>query len=253
MRVALIQLDPAWEDAAANHVRAERRLREAAALGARLAVLPEMFNVGFTMDTSLAEPAEGPTETMLREAADGLGMWILAGIPETPGPRNMAVLVSPAGEVRRYAKIHPFSFGDETKHYAAGDRVVTWEVEGLRVTPFVCYDLRFPEPFRLAADDTDAYVVIANWPERRARHWRTLLRARAIEDQAFVLGVNRVGEGGGLAYAGNSAAVDPWGETLVEGAGQESVLVADIDPAAVTRARASFPPLRDRRPDAYRR
>lgn len=251
MRVALIQLDLAWEDPARNHARAERRLQEAAALGARLAILPEMFCCGFTMNTALAEPAGGPSESFLRDAAAGLGMWIIAGIPELPGPRNMAVLVSPEGAVSRYAKIHPFSFGEENLHYQPGERVTTWDVEGLRVTPFICYDLRFPEPFRLAADDTDAYVVIANWPERRREHWRALLRARAIENQAFVLGVNRVGEGGGLAYDGASAAIDPWGVALVEASRQEAVLVCEI--GGVEEARASFPALRDRRPGAYRR
>ncbi len=254
MRVALIQLDLAWEDAAENHRRADRRLREAAALGARLAVLPELFSAGFSMNTAkVAEPEEGATETFLREAAEGLGMWILGGVPELPGPRNVAVLVSPDGAVQRYTKVHPFSFGEENQHYVAGDRVVTWQVEGLRITPFICYDLRFPEPFRLAADDTDAYIVIASWPERRRTHWSTLLRARAIENQAFVLGVNRVGEGGGLSYSGQSVAVDPWGEALVEGSKQECVLVTEVDPAVVAEARHTFPPLRDRRPEAYRR
>jgi predicted amidohydrolase len=248
MRIALIQLDLAWEDAAANHVRAERRLREAAACGARLAVLPEMFCSGFSMNPGkVAEPEDGPTEAFLREAADGLGMWILAGIPELPGPRNVAALVAPDGSIRRYTKIHPFSFGEENQHYVAGDRVERWEVEGLRITPFICYDLRFPEPFRATADDTDAYVVIASWPERRRKHWSTLLRARAIENQAFVLGVNRVGSGGGLGYAGDSVAVDPWGEALVEASAQETLLLCDVDPAAVAEARRTFPPLRDRR------
>lgn len=250
MRVALIQLDLAWENAAENHLRADRRLREAAACGARLAVLPELFCSGFTMNTATAEREDGPTETFLRDAAEGLDMWILAGIPEV-GPdraRNVAVLVSPSGAIERYTKIHPFSFGDEDQHYAAGDTVVRWTVEGLRITPFICYDLRFPEPFRAVADDTDTYVVIASWPERRRHHWSTLLRARAIENQAYVLGVNRVGSGGGLTYSGQSAAIDPWGEALVEASGQESLLLVDITPSVVSDARAAFPPLRDRRP-----
>lgn len=249
MRVALIQLDLAWEDAAENHTRADRRLREAAAMGARLAVLPEMFSSGFSMNPGkVAEPEGGPTETFLRETAEGLGMWIVAGIPALPGPRNVAALVSPDGTIQRYTKIHPFSFGDENRHYVAGDRVARWEVEGLRITPFICYDLRFPEPFRATADDTDAYVVIANWPEARRAHWSTLVRARAIENQAFVVGVNRVGAGGGLTYSGQSVVVDPWGEALVEASRQEAVLVAEIAPGVVADARARFPPLRDRKP-----
>ena len=189
----------------------------------------------------------------MREVAADLGVWILAGRPALPGPRNLAVLCAPSGHVERYAKIHPFSFAGEDAHYRSGDRVVTWTVEGVRITPLVCYDLRFPEPFRLAAADTDLFVVIANWPERRRAHWQTLLRARAIENLAFVAGVNRVGEGGGLVYQGDSALVGPWGETLVGGAQIETVLVGEVDPHAVLEARRTFPALADRRPEAYRR
>jgi predicted amidohydrolase len=253
VRTALVQSDIVWEDPDASHARAAAHLAAAAAAGARFAVLPEMFACGFTMNAdAVAEPQDGPTVRFLRDRARALALHVLAGVPlrsdDGGRPRNCAVLVRPDGEVRVQGKIHPFSFSDEDRHYAASDLVQTWDVLGLRVTPFVCYDLRFPEPFRLAADDTDAYVVIASWPERRAAHWRTLLAARAIENQAYVLGENRVGEGGGLSYRGDSVALDPWGEPLVSAAVREAVLVTDLDPAAVIQARASFPPLRDRKP-----
>ncbi len=215
-----------------------------------------MFNTGFSMDSlRIAQPPGGPSESFLRDQAKTLNLWILASIPESgePSPRNMALLVSPQGAVTRYAKIHPFSYAGEHEHYAAGDRVVTAEVEGLRVTPFVCYDLRFPEPFRAAAADTDLYAVVANWPDERREHWRTLLRARAIENQAYVAGVNRVGDGGRLHYAGDSAVLSPLGETLTEGSDKEMVLFADVDPGSVQKLRSRFPALNDRRPAAYRR
>ncbi|MDX9733556.1 MAG: nitrilase-related carbon-nitrogen hydrolase [Thermoanaerobaculia bacterium] len=256
MKVALLQLDLAWEDVPANHARASRLLGQAADLGARLAILPEMFATGFSMDgRNVAQAEEGATATFLRERAASLGLHVLAGVAELaePLPANRALLVSPDGSVRRYTKIHPFSFAGEEKVMASGDAVVTWDVEGLRVTPLVCYDLRFPEPFRLAADDTDLYAVIANWPERRRHHWSLLLRARAVENLAFVAGVNRVGEGDGLRYLGDSALVGPWGETVVSAAEQETLLVADVDPAAVAEARRRFPALADRRPGSYRR
>ena len=256
MKIALLQLDLAWEDVKENHARAAKRLTEAAQAGARLAVLPEMFCTGFSMHPErVAQPPGGMTETWLVAMARGLGLHILAGLPETgdPLPRNQALLVSPDGEVVKYSKIHPFSYAKEDEHYGPGERVLTCDVEGVRVTPFICYDLRFPEPFRLAADDTDLFAVIANWPDRRRAHWQTLLKARAIENLCYVAGVNRVGEGDKLPYAGDSAVISPWGETLVSAAEDEAVLYADVDPVRVADARARFPVLNDRRPGAYRR
>ena len=280
MKVALVQFDIAWEDVGENHRRVAERLKRAAAGGARLAILPEMFPTGFSMDASrIAQPRGGETETFLREAAAALSLWIIGSIPEagggeppregagetpgegvgeTPGrsvpaPRNTALVVSPEGDVVRYSKIHPFTYAGEHRHYAAGDRIVTVVIEGVRATPFVCYDLRFPEPFRFAARETDLFVVVANWPETRRGHWRTLLRARAIENLAYVAGVNRVGDGGKLHYAGDSALIDPWGEVLAEGDDSDRLLVADVDPAKVAEARAKFPALEDVRAEAYRR
>src|SRR5207237_570429 len=126
----------------------------------------------------------------------------------------------------------------EHEHYAPGEKVITVEIDGVRVTPFVCYDLRFGDSFWNAADGTDVYVVVANWPASRRLHWQSLLVARAIENQAYVVGVNRVGNGGGLDYAGDSRIVDPMGEVLAAAAAIETVLVADIDPAVVKDVRA---------------
>jgi predicted amidohydrolase len=256
MKIALVQMDLAWEDPSENHRRAWRRLEGASRAGARLALLPEMFSTGFSMEAErIAEPQGGPSESFLRDAARELGLWVLASIPQRgePRPGNVAILASPEGDATRYAKIHPFSFGGEDRVYSGGDRIVTATVEGLRVTPFVCYDLRFPEPFRFAADDTDLFALVANWPEARRAHWSTLLRARAIENLCYVAGVNRVGEGGKLRYDGGSAIVSPWGEVLAEGGAEEEVLYAEVDPAVVRDARAKFPALQDRRPEAYRR
>jgi predicted amidohydrolase len=256
VRVALIQLDLAWEDPAENRRRAAARLGEAAAAGARLAILPEMFSTGFSMDAAAsAEPEGGPTERFLQERAAASNTWIAGSIAQRAEgrARNVALVVSPTGTVARYAKIHPFSPSGEHRFYGAGESIVTVAIDGLRVTPFVCYDLRFPEPFRAAAEETDAYVVVANWPDTRREHWRTLLRARAIENLAYVIGVNRVGEGGGLRYSGDSAAIAPSGETIAEAGPGESVVYAEIDRECVAEARRTFPYLADRRPEAYRR
>ncbi len=167
-------------------------------------------------------------------------------------PRNACSLFDPAGVERlRYHKIHPFTLAGEDRYYVGGDSLPTADVDGLRVTPLICYDLRFPEPFRAAAERTDLYVVIANWPVARSDAWRTLLRARAIENQAFALGVNRVGEGDGLVYGGDSALIDPFGAALASAAEQAGVVVGEASAEAVEEARARFGFLKDRRAEVY--
>ncbi len=180
------------------------------------------------------------------------GLHIAGSVPERPPgadrPSNTLLLAGPDGMLARYRKIHPFTFAGEDRHYAAGDRHVTVMLEGLRLTLFVCYDLRFANEFWATAPATDAYLVVANWPERRRHHWTALLQARAIENQAYVVGVNRVGEGDGLVYQGDSRVVDPGGEIIASAASRETLILADLDPAVVAHARESLPFLRDRRP-----
>ena len=219
VRVALVQMDLAWEDVPENHRRARRHLEEAARHGARLALLPEMFCTGFSMESDqIAQPAGGPSETFLRATARELSLSVLASLPEA-GRRGRATWrSSPAPTARsRGTPRSTRSRSAARTVYTGGDRIVTVTVEGVRVTPLVCYDLRFPEPFRLAAEDTDLFALVANWPEARREHWRTLLRARAIENLCYVAGVNRVGDGGKLHYTGDSAVISPWGEVLAEG------------------------------------
>lgn len=252
MRVAAIQSDIAWEQPEANFERLRPWLTAAAAAGARLVVLPEMFACGFSMATDrIREPEGGPTATFLTTQARANGLWICGSLPEMPAgaakPYNTLVLAGPEGQVHRYRKIHPFSFAHEHEHYAAGDQHVTVDIEGLRCSLFICYDLRFADEFWTRATATDAYLVIANWPERRRHHWTALLQARAIENQAYVVGVNRVGRGNDLDYTGDSRILDPWGETLAAAAGSETMLLADLRPEVVRDAREKFPVLKDRR------
>ncbi len=256
MRIAGLQLDLAWEDPARNHHKAREWVACAARAGAQLVVLPEMFASGFSMDTAkVAEPHDGPSTALLLELARTHEVHVCGSIAQravgddgAQRPFNTLVLASPQGELHRYRKIHPFTFAKEHEYYAAGESYLTVSIHGVRVTFFVCYDLRFADEFWLTAEQTDLYVIPANWPERRRLHWSTLLRARAIENQAYVLGVNRVGEGSGLTYAGDSAIYGPWGETLMESSMAEGLLLADIDPAKVAHARTTLPVLPDRRP-----
>ncbi|MEZ6194945.1 MAG: nitrilase-related carbon-nitrogen hydrolase [Planctomycetota bacterium] len=256
MIVSGIQFDIAWEDPARNLERAGALLEEAAAAGTRLAVLPEMFATGFSMAPERVVPHAREILAWAAGRARATGMWILSGVAvtEAAGPMNAAVLHDPEGTERiRYHKIHPFSLAGEHLHYRGGDVLPSCEVEGIRVTPLVCYDLRFPEPFRAAAADTDLFAVIANWPERRGEAWRTLLAARATENQAFVLGVNRIGEAEGIAHSGDSALRDPWGACVFSLAGTEGLVSGEVRAEDVAAARERFGFLADRRPDVYRK
>jgi predicted amidohydrolase len=252
VKVAAIQHDIVWEDPQANFERLAPRIAEAAATGARLVALAEMFACGFSMNEDrIAELAGGPSETFLSEQAARHGIWLAASLPrrESPGERpfNTLLAVSPAGEVHTYRKRHPFSFAGEDRHYASGTEGVILDVEGLRLSLAICYDLRFADDFWAAAEASDAYLVVANWPARRRSHWKALLAARAIENQAWVIGVNRVGSGGGIEYAGDSRIVDPWGEEVATAAAVETLVLADVDRERAREAREQFPVLRDRR------
>lgn len=256
LRVAAIQHDIVWHDREANFERLAPMIAGAAASGAGLVLLTETFSTGFSFDTpGIGEPQGGPSSTFLVEQAARHGVWVGGSCPEldpaAPGgderPSNTFVLAGPDGVVHRYRKIHPFSHAGEERYVRAGTDFVTVTVEGVRLSLFVCYDLRFGDEFWGLAPDTDAYLVVANWPEKRRLHWSTLLRARAIENQAYVVGVNRVGSGGGIDYSGDGAIIDPLGEVLASGAGVETVLLADIDTDHVASTREHFRFMQDRR------
>jgi predicted amidohydrolase len=252
MRVAAIQHDIVWEDPKANFEALAPRIAGAAAAGARLVVLTEMYATGFSMRTDVtAEPVGGPATSFLVEQALRHGVWVAGSLAERTDvadlPFNTLVLAAPDESVHRYRKIHPFTHAREQEHFAAGSEYVTVAVEDLRVTLFVCYDLRFADEFWATAADTDAYIVPANWPDTRRLHWRTLLRARAIENQAYVIGVNRVGSGGKQIYVGDSMIVDPMGEVLASAAGGDAMLLCDVDARVVAKTRERFRFLQDRR------
>jgi predicted amidohydrolase len=251
LRIAAVQHDVVWEDGEATRKHLGPLLEAAAAAGAQLVVLTEMFPTGFSMEADrIAEPPGGPAEMFLRDWAGALGVWLAGSVAVRPATGERAVnrflLAGPDGSLTTYDKRHLFTPAREHEHYKPGREAVTVEVNGLRITPAVCYDLRFADHFWDRAGQTDCYVVVANWPAARREHWQTLLAARAIENQAYVVGVNRVGDGGGIAYAGDSRIVDPWGEVLASGAATETVLWADVDPATVHAARARWPFLADR-------
>jgi predicted amidohydrolase len=252
MRFAVVQHDIVWEDRAANFDRLAPLVARAAGAGAEFVSLSETFSTGFSMTPGIGEPEGGPSAQFLQAQAAEHGVWVAGSCPEVAPdgdlPYNSFVLAGPDGTVHRYRKLHPFTHGGEHERFRAGEKPVTVEVGGLRVTPFVCYDLRFADVFWSAAPDTDVYLVTANWPAARRLHWQTLLQARAIENQAYVVGCNRVGTAGdGTEHTGDSRIVSPMGELLATAAGVETVVVADVDPAEVTATRERLQFLADRR------
>ena len=248
MKVALVQHDIEWENRDETLARLGPMVEAAVQTGARLVVLPEMFAVGFSMATEkVAEPPDGPTTAWLARQAEALRIHLCGSIPVmTDGAATNRFTLAGADRVAIYDKRKPFSYGGETEHYSSGSRSKTWEVNDIRVTPFVCYDLRFADLWWERGPATDLFVCVASWPAPRKNHWRSLLIARAIENQAFVVGCNRVGSGGGLEYAGGSIVVDPMGEVVAEAGDGEEIVTVEIESSAVADVRARLPFLMDR-------
>ncbi|MGE7438313.1 MULTISPECIES: carbon-nitrogen family hydrolase [Kitasatospora] len=255
MRASLIQL--AVSDAEPPQ---ERRARVAALVraqeGADLVVLPELWPLGgFSYDawSGGAEPLDGPTAEVMSAAAKAAGVWLHAGsiVERDPdGPiYNTSLLFAPDGELQHtYRKIHRFGFDSgEAVAMGAGQEIVTAATDFGTLGLATCYDLRFPELFRALLDaGAELLVVPAAWPARRREHWTLFARARAVEEQAYVLACNNAGTHGGVEQAGHSIVVDPWGKVLAEAGADEEVITVEFDPGEVARARAEFPVHRDR-------
>ena len=254
MIIAGLQLDVAWEAPPDNFRRVESLADEAVAAGARVLVLPEAFATGFSVRSAAMAEHTDEIRGFLADLARRHSVSIIGGFIELgeSRPVNACSVLAPTGEeVLHCRKIHPFSLAGEERLFESGRAVGTVEIEGARVTPVICYDLRFVELFRATASTTDCFVVIANWPATRAHAWRTLLAARAIDCQAYVLGVNRVGEAEGHPHRGDTTLVDPMGRIVNTLADEPGIVLGEVDPEVVTEIRKRFPFLADRRPNVY--
>lgn len=245
LRVSLVQQPLVWHDPQANRTRFEELLLPLAGR-TDLVVLPETFTTGFSMEVErIGEPAGGPTSAWLRRLAAALDAVVTGSVItlEAGGYYNRLLWASPAGELRQYDKRHLFRMGREHQHFTPGRSAWSIAWRGFRICPLVCYDLRFPVFSRRRAElDYELLLYVANWPAARADAWRQLLRARAIENQAYVVGVNRVGaDGRGVGYAGDSAAIDFLGRTLADAAETAALLTVELSAAPLAAYREGFP------------
>ena len=226
-------------------------LSAAAIAPGSLVLLPEMFATGFSMNlAAIAEEQGGVTEQFLVATAREFGVFLLGGIVMRGARgrgRNQCVTFSPEGKLlARYCKMQPFTLGGETACYEAGDAPVVFQCGEISVAPFICYDLRFPELARsVVAQRPQLLTYIANWPNARLHHWTRLLQARAIENQCYVAGVNRIGNDPRFQHSGRTMIVDPHGEILADAGGAEMVIQAKIDPVGLAEYRRAFPALED--------
>ncbi len=251
MDVIAVQLDSTWQDKPANHAQVRKLLNATSVPKNSLIVLPEMFDTGFSMNVAKTAQTELlESETFLREIAAEFESTVLGGVVGQAVKNvasNLSVAFAPDGtELVRYQKMQPFTLTGEDQHYTAGDGFQTFQWQGVTISPFVCYDLRFPEIFRPAAQaGAEFFVLIACWPTARSEHWVRLLQARAIENQAFVLGVNRCGTDPKFVYDGRSSAFDPMGKPIFECDAAEQVRHFKIDVNVVRTWRSKFPALQD--------
>ncbi|MDX1910642.1 MAG: amidohydrolase [Saprospiraceae bacterium] len=257
MRVTLIQSTVHWEDPAANRAMFAQKL-ENVTEQTDLVVLPEMFSTGFSMNAEkLAEPMNGATVVWMQQAASRLNAAVTGSFICKEGARffNRLLFVRPDGSMEQYDKKHLFTLAGEHNHFTAGQKRITVEWRGFRICPLICYDLRFPVWSRNARGSFikglhpyyDVLLYVANWPNRRAHHWRALLTARAIENQSYVVGVNIAGaDGNGLEYTGDSAVLDFSGQRLLEIAdGKEAIQTVELSLEALHAYRAQLPFLAD--------
>lgn len=255
LRISLVQGNTRWHDPAGNRDYYGALLAPLAGQ-TDLVILPETFTSGFSNEAiDKAEGMDGPTVAWIREQAARLGAAVTGSVQLRVGQGvyNRLLWATPDGELQHYDKRHLFRYGNEHLRYAAGSERLSVDWKGWRINPQVCYDLRFPVFCRNRFDverpgelDFDLQIFVANWPSARAYPWRTLLRARAIENLCYVAAVNRIGvDGNDLHYAGDSAVIDFLGQPQVEVREVEQVVTSTISAAALAAHRARFPAMLD--------
>jgi omega-amidase len=258
MKVCTVQLESAWEDPGATLRKAARLAASAKEQGAEMACFPEQFATGWSPhSTRFAEEPDGPVVTALQGIARDNSLWLLGSCvgKHEPRPLNTSIAIDPRGEVvASFSKIHPFSPGGEDLHYDRGDHLSVFTAGGVRFGIAICYDLRFAPLFRAyALAGVHCVLVPSAWPCSRIHAWETLVRARALDNQFYVIGCNPTGTTPVDRYCGHSLSADPVGAVISCGGEGEELVMTEVDRAKVEAARARMPVEKDRRPDLYHR
>jgi predicted amidohydrolase len=248
LNITVVQPNIVWEDKDAN-MRMYEQLIAGVQEKKEVVVLPEMFSTGFSMAPErLAENMDGATLKWMKDICRKY-RCILTGsviIEEDGQYYNRLLWVQPDGQLGYYDKRHLFAYADENEYYSRGARKLITQVKGFRICPLVCYDLRFPVWARNQGDEYDVLLYVANWPERRNLAWKTLLQARAIENQCYVIGVNRVGKDGkDINYSGDSSVFDPMGEMLWRSSNEVATHTVTLSKDKINEVRSQLPFLKD--------
>jgi len=259
MKIALISLDQIWEDKKTNLQRVNELTRKSASMGAELVIFPEMTLTGYTMNTSLSseDPQDSFALKAFSETAKKNTINVIAGLvlkKQNEKPLNTMTAFSSKGkELARYYKIHPFSFAAEDKYFSSGKILAKAEIGDLNFGFSICYDLRFPEMFSALSRDCEVLINIANWPKKRSAHWKTLLRARAIENQCFMIGVNRTGtDGNQIEYERSSYIFDANGDFCKQAESEGEIDVYNIQREQIFDFRKKFSTRQDRKQELYK-
>lgn len=253
MKIALYQMHMKWEDKEANYLKLENELLKNSGKNIRLFLLPEMSFTGFSMNTAITKECDNQTVKRISDYAKKFKVAIGFGWVKDCGEKseNYYSIVDSNGNIlSQYAKIHPFSYSGENKKFRGGNWISNFCYGGIHFSTFICYDLRFPEIFQIASKKADVIIVPANWPDSRVEHWKCLLRARAIENQVYIVGINCVGKINKLGYSGYSCIIDPNGIILKEISNEEGILEYDLE-NNVQMIRNGFPVKNDRREELY--
>lgn len=254
IRIALAQTTIIWEDKDRNFKKAEEQIKDAVNHNAEAIFFPEMSFTGFSMNTDATKESGDETVRHMQSIAGQYRMAIGFGWVRDCGIKceNHYTVVDRSGKIiSDYVKIHPFSYSGEDLRFQGGTALSYFSLNGIVCSTFICYDLRFPEIFQAASKKAHAIVVPANWPAKRRDHWQTLLRARAVENQVYILAVNCTGDIGGIRYAGDSCVIDPDGVVRSVLHDSEGILYFELADDA-GEVRRGFPVKRDRRGELYK-